>query len=193
MFRNVTGVQEAVVHRHSHESLGNGVVDGKHPIKIIKDLHSDEIAENYPILRQKWIDEREELIEYLKHQTQIEQIRQLENVIECFNELIEHGEVNKHCQKLINERKNISHPSIPKISIFTKKPLADKIIQLPRQLSPTTIDLTNPFRKITSEIFQSKTSTENMTNALQFYVVAEQFRQPEKSTNKHYFTSSIFE
>ena len=215
MFRHITGVQEAIVHRQSNESL-------KHRKTFIEDNQVDQIAKDYLQVKQQWIDEREELIEHLKHQTHLEQIEYFEKLIECFNELIEHGEVNKNCQKLINER--ASHlQSRTERYIFTKKPLGDKIIRLPKHISKPTINLANPFRKITSEIlhirrsnedvhhqvpediihrlisslleFQEKepdAETEKLTNGLQFYVVAEQFR-PQKSTKKQYFTSSIFE
>ena len=151
MFRNVTGAQEAVVHRQSEDSL----IHEKHRIKVIKDVQSDDIARAYPTLKKKWFHERQELIENLKdlqkHKALAQEIQRIENLIECFNELIDHGEVNKNCQLLINEMKKKNIQPLPESYAFTKKPLGDKMIRLPRHVSKTTINIVNPSGKASKE------------------------------------------
>lgn len=143
MFRNVTGAQEAVVHRQSEDSL----IHEKHQIKLIKDVQSDNIAQTYPTLKKKWFDERQELIDNLKylqkHQALSQEIQRIENLIECFNELIENGEVNKNCQLLINEMKKKNIQPLPETYAFNRKPLGDKMIRLPRHISKTAINIAN--------------------------------------------------
>jgi len=139
MFRNVTGAQEAVVHRQSDDSLSHE----NHQIKLIKDVQSDDIAQTYSTLKNKWFDQREQLIENLKnlekHNAFPDEIQHVKNLIECLNELIENGEVTKNCQLLINERNQNIQP-LPETYLLAKKPLGEKMIRLPRHISKTTVD-----------------------------------------------------
>ncbi len=161
MFRNVTGVQEAVVHRQSEDSL----LHENNQIKLIKDVQSDDIAQKYPTLKNQWFHERQQLIENLKnlqkHNAFPHEIQHVKNLIECFNELIENGEVTKNCQLLINNMKKPIQP-LPETYILTKKPLGDKLIRLPRHISKTTINISNPFKKISSQIFHIQRSNEKL-------------------------------
>jgi len=159
MFRNVTGVQEAVVHRQSEDSLLN---ENNH-IKLIKDVQSDDIAQKYPILQNKWFHKRQQLIENLKnlqkHNAFPNEIQRIKSLIECLNELIENGEMTKNCQLLINDN-NIQ--PLPETYILTKKSLGDKIIRLPRHISKTNINISNPFKKISSQILPIQRSNEKL-------------------------------
>jgi hypothetical protein len=161
MFRNVTGVQEAVVHRQSEDSL----LHENNQIKLINDVQSDDIAQKYPTLKNQWFHERQQLIENLKnlqkHNAFPHEIQHVKNLIECFNELIENGEVTKNCQLLINNMKKPIQP-LPETYILTKKPLGDKLIRLPRHISKTTINISNPFKKISSQIFHIQRSNEKL-------------------------------
>jgi len=161
MFRNVTGAQEAVVHRQSEDSL----LHENNQIKLIKDVQSDDIAQKYPILKNQWFHERQQLIENLKnlqkHNAFPHEIQHVKNLIECFNELIENGEITKNCQLLINNMKKPIQP-LPETYILTKKPLGDKLIRLPRHISKTTINISNPFKKISSQIFHMQRSNEKL-------------------------------
>jgi hypothetical protein len=154
MFRNVIGVQEAVVHRQSEDSLS-------HENKLIKDIQSDNISQTYSTLKTKWFHQREQLIEYLKtlqkHQTYSHEIQHVQKRIECFNELIENGEVTKNCQILINDMK-----PFPQTYILTKKPLGDKLIRLPRHISKHTINISNSLEKVSSKIIHIQQSNENI-------------------------------
>ena len=205
MFRNVTGAQEAVVHRQSEDSL----IHEKHQIKLIKDVQSDDIAQAYPTLKKKWFHERQELIENLKylqkHKALSREIQRIQNLIECFNELIENGEVNKNCQLLINEMKKKNIQLLPETYAFNRKPLGDKMIRLPRHISKTAINISNPPGKQSidddpkKEQIDDRSETEVLSvlpdkvkSGLQFYVVAEQFR-PAKTRKKYFLTSSIIE
>lgn len=153
MFRNVTGAQEAVVHRQSEDSL----IHENHQIKLIKDVQSDDIAKKYPTLKNKWFHERQQLINNLKHLQKHNgfphEIQHVKSLIECLNELIENGEVTKHCQILIHNMNKTIQPQ-PETYVLTKKPLGDKTIRLPRHISKTKIDILNPYKKISSKIFQ---------------------------------------
>jgi hypothetical protein len=161
MFRNVTGAQEAVVHRQSEDSF----VHENHPIKLIKDVQSDDIAQTYPQLKNQWFHERQQLIKNLKHLQKHHafphEIQHVQSLIECLNELIENGEATKHCQLLINDMKKNIQP-LPETYLFNKKPLGDKMIRLPRHISKTTINISNPFTKIPSEILHLQRSNEKL-------------------------------
>jgi hypothetical protein len=162
MFRNVTGAQEAVVHRQSEDSL----LHENNQIKLIKDVQSDDIASKYPILKTKWFHERQQLIKNLKHLQKHngfpDEIQRIKSLIECLNELIENGEVKKNCQLLINNMKKNTIQPLPETYLLTKKPLGDKIIRLPRHISKTNINISNPFTKISSQIFHIQRSNEKL-------------------------------
>jgi hypothetical protein len=155
MFRNVIGVQEAVVHRQSNDSL-------LHENKQIKDIQSDDIVQTYSTLKTKWFYQREHLIEYLKtlqkHQTYSSEIQHVQSLIECLNELIENGEITKNCQTLIHD--NIHF--FPQTYILTRKPLGNKLIRLPRHVSKPIIHLSNSLEKISSEIIHLQRSNEKL-------------------------------
>jgi hypothetical protein len=179
MFRNVTGAQEAVVHRQSDDSLSHE----NNQIKLIKDVQSDDIAQTYSTLKNQWFDQREQLIENLKnlekHNAFPDEIQHVKNLIECFNELIENGEVTKNCQLLINERNRNIQP-LPETYLLAKKPLGEKMIRLPRHISKTTIDVSNSLKKISSDIIHVQQSDENLQH--QVISIAKVFGQ-KKSLN----------
>lgn len=162
MFRNVTGAQEAVVHRQSEDSL----LHENNQIKLIKDVQSDDIAQKYPTLKTKWFNERQQLIKNLKHLQKhneySNEIQRIKNLIECLNELIDKGEVTKNCQLLINDMKKHNIQLLPETYLLTKKPLGNKIIRLPRHISKTNIHLSNPFKKLSSQIFHIQQSNEKL-------------------------------
>ena len=159
MFRNVIGAQEAVAHRQSEDSLSHE----KNPIKLIKDVQSDNIAQSYLVLKNKWFHQREQLIENLKNlqkqKTFSHEIQHLKGLIECLNELIDNGEVTKNCQLLISDLKNNIQP-LPQTYTLARKLLGDKMIRLPRHVSKTTIDIPNPLKKLSSEIIHIQRSNE---------------------------------
>ena len=152
MFRNVTGVQEAVVHRQSEDSLGH---EGP-SVKLIKDVQSDNIARTYVALKSKWFRERERLTEQLKQlETQRgfpQDIQRVKNTIECLNTLIDNGDLSKHCQALIDQLKTSVEP-IPETHGLTRKPLGEKTIRLPRHVSVTALD-----QSTASEVIQEQKS-----------------------------------
>ncbi|CAF0738754.1 unnamed protein product [Adineta steineri] len=205
MFRNVTGAQEAVVHRQSEDSVSYG----NSQIKLIKDIQSDDIAHEYTTLKTKWFDKREELkrnLKYLKkHNGVSHEIQHVKNLIQCLNELIENGEVTTNCQTLINDIDQNIQP-LPETYKLIKKPLGDKMIRLPRHTSKITMDRSDSLKKISrdsihvevspsnekinhqndpqvnierqqsGETTTASVSTEKMTTGIQFYVIDEHFR-----------------
>lgn len=140
MFRNVTGAQEAVVHRQSLDSLLNG----SKPIRLIKDIQSDDIAETYSDLKNKWRNQREHLIEHLKqlekHKKQVTQdIQQVKNLIYCLDVLINNGQIDKNCQELLNDTNQSIQPA-PETYALRRKSLGNRSIRLTRHSSKTMLD-----------------------------------------------------
>ena len=153
MFRNVTGVQEAIVQRQSDDGLSNQA----NANKLIKDIQSDDIAETYSTLRSKWFRQREQLIQNLKNLEQKDayphEIQHVESLIRCFNELIENGEIKQNCQTLFDNM-NKNSQLFPETYLLAKKPLGDKMIRLLRHRSKTTTNasysLETPQQQVTS-------------------------------------------
>lgn len=177
MFRNVTGVEEAVSHaKHSQESL----IDDhhRHSIPIVQDIQSEEMLKHYSTLKVHWCHEREHLIETLKylqeHHRRPEEIESVKNLIECLNILINHGDLSTQCQHLIEQMKKRIHP-IPEMVHLPRKPLGNQLIRLPRHASTTT---TTTVKKYPSELIHLDRDT--MQSGIQFYVVAEPFRSSLK-------------
>ncbi|UJR31683.1 hypothetical protein I4U23_019164 [Adineta vaga] len=216
MFRNVTGAQEAVVHRQSIDSLSD---TNNKQVRLIKDIQSDDVVQTYSTLKTKWCNQREQLIENLKHLEEqkafSQDIQHTKNLIECLNELIDNGEVNKKCHTLFSDTNQIIQ-LLPETYPLPRKSLDIKTIRLSRR-SVTTLpnDTYHQLGKIPSEVIvteeilgeessctvsdvidprvslkqqqheksehdetsTSNRSTENMTAGIQFYVVAEHFRE----------------
>ena len=197
MFRNVTGAQEAVVHRQSEDSLTHD----KPSVKVIKDVQSDNIARTYVALKSKWFRERQHLAEQLKHLETHRgfppEIQRVKNTIECLNTLIDNGELSKHCQTLVDQMTTSIQPT-PESYALTRKPLGEKMIRLPRHVSMTALDISTTVKEMSSEAIREQVriqqrspselrdptssattvSQNKVQSGIQFYVVAEQFRTP---------------
>ena len=211
MFRNVTGAQEAVVHWQSDESLTNE----NHSTKVVQDVQSDDISQTYAALKSKWLDRRERLAGSLKALEQRhaapQEVQRVKTLIACLNELIDHGELSKNCQASLDSMENDIQPE-PETYLLPKKPLGDKMIRLPRHLSKTELNESDGVRRTPSEIVHLQRSRQRVTSdrstanpsreriktGIQFYVVAEQFRNAptdsekrRKPRRKHYASSMM--
>ncbi|CAF3038748.1 unnamed protein product [Rotaria socialis] len=190
MFRNVTGAQEAIVHRQSETSL----LHEKNPIKFIKDIQSDDIAETYSTLQTQWFDQRERLIENLKnlekHDAFPHEIQHVKNLIGCLNQLIENGEMTKSCQTLIDDMNKNIH-LLPETYLLTRKPLGDKAIRLPRHVSNTKTHEAHPLRQLPPEIIHTHHENEKLPTQIDFNVQTEEKHVDSKFDTGEITTSEI--
>lgn len=211
MFRNVTGAQEAVVHWQSDESLP----DENHATKVVQDIQSDDISQTYATLKSKWLDRRERLTANMKALEQRHasphEVQRIRTLISCLNELIDHGELSRNCQVSLDSMDDDIQPG-PETYQLPKKPLGDRMIRLPRHVSKTALNESEGLKKtpsemvhlqrsrhrVTSDRSTANTSRERIKTGIQFYVVAEPFRNAptdsekrRKPRRKHYASSMI--
>ena len=86
----------------------------------------------------------EQLIENLeqleKHNKKFSRdIQHVKNLIECLNELINNGEIDKNCHGLLNDTNENIQPS-PETYALPRKSLGDRSIRLARRSSKTMPD-----------------------------------------------------
>ena len=187
MFRNVTGVHEAVEQQRSEDSL----VANRNSIRIVKDIQSDSVAQTYAQLKIQWNQKRDELkenLEFLQGQENCDsdQVEHVQTLIQCLNSLIDNGEMSQHCQTLIERWKSTVEPVV-----VIKKSLTNQMIRLPRHATKTVDTQLSPLERLTSDLFHLSQpidieekgkdffdigSTSVVQSGIEFYAVAQPFR-----------------